>query len=155
MVSHELPKVSFAIADDGVFLDAQTKTVIAHGSPSVLRETCSDPQVRAFMRREQAEHRRCRQRVNAMILDRQTAIGAFVFGGFILALGAVILFGNFRLFNPTVAGGGYLPGFGQRPVRWRSCDVSRGTGRRRGRHLATIRSADTGCLYPRDTPARA
>ena len=37
-----------------------------------------------------------------MILDRQTAIGAFVFGGFILTLGAIILFGNFRLFNPTV-----------------------------------------------------
>ncbi len=54
MVSHELPSL-FAIADDGVFLDAQTKTVIAHGSPSVLRETCSDPQVRAFMRREQAD----------------------------------------------------------------------------------------------------
>ena len=54
IVSHELPSL-FAIADDGVFLDAQTKTVIAHGSPSVLRETCSDPQVRAFMRREQAD----------------------------------------------------------------------------------------------------
>jgi phospholipid/cholesterol/gamma-HCH transport system ATP-binding protein len=54
MVSHELPSL-FAIADDGVFLDAQTKTVIAHGSPSVLRETCIDPQVRAFMRRQQAD----------------------------------------------------------------------------------------------------
>jgi phospholipid/cholesterol/gamma-HCH transport system ATP-binding protein len=35
-----------------VFLDAQTKTVIAHGSPSALRDTCPDPQVQAFMRRE-------------------------------------------------------------------------------------------------------
>ena len=33
--------------------------------------------------------------------DRQTAIGAFVFGGLVLAFGAVILFGNFRLFSPT------------------------------------------------------
>jgi paraquat-inducible protein B len=33
--------------------------------------------------------------------DRQTAIGAFVFGGVVLALGAVVLFGNFRLFSPT------------------------------------------------------
>jgi paraquat-inducible protein B len=33
--------------------------------------------------------------------DRQTAIGAFVFGGLVLALGAVVLFGNFRLFSPT------------------------------------------------------
>jgi phospholipid/cholesterol/gamma-HCH transport system ATP-binding protein len=51
IVSHELPSL-FAIADDGVFLDAQTKTAIAHGSPSVLRDTCSDHQVTAFMRRE-------------------------------------------------------------------------------------------------------
>jgi phospholipid/cholesterol/gamma-HCH transport system ATP-binding protein len=51
IVSHELPSL-FAIADDGVFLDAQTKTVIAHGSPSALRDTCPDPQVQAFMRRE-------------------------------------------------------------------------------------------------------
>lgn len=51
IVSHELPSL-FAIADDGVFLDADTKTVIAHGSPATLRDTCSDPQVQAFMRRE-------------------------------------------------------------------------------------------------------
>jgi phospholipid/cholesterol/gamma-HCH transport system ATP-binding protein len=54
IVSHELPSL-FAIADDGVFLDAQTKTVIAHGAPSALRDTCPDPQVEAFMRRERPE----------------------------------------------------------------------------------------------------
>jgi phospholipid/cholesterol/gamma-HCH transport system ATP-binding protein len=54
IVSHELPSL-FAIADDGVFLDAQTKTVIAHGSPAMLRDTCSDPQVQSFMRREHHE----------------------------------------------------------------------------------------------------
>jgi phospholipid/cholesterol/gamma-HCH transport system ATP-binding protein len=53
IVSHELPSL-FAIADDGVFLDAQTKTVIAHGSPSALRDNCTDPQVHAFMQREHA-----------------------------------------------------------------------------------------------------
>ncbi len=100
MVSHELPSL-FAIADDGVFLDAHTKTVIAHGSPSVLRDTCTDPQVQAFMQREHPDLRRCQRRVNTMSADRQTAIGAFVFGGFTLALAAIILFGNFRLFNPT------------------------------------------------------
>jgi phospholipid/cholesterol/gamma-HCH transport system ATP-binding protein len=54
IVSHELPSL-FAIADDGVFLDAQTKTAIAHGSPAALRDTCPDPQVEAFMRRERPE----------------------------------------------------------------------------------------------------
>ncbi len=54
IVSHELPSL-FAIADDGVFLDAETKTVIAHGSPASLRDTCDNPQVEAFMRRERPE----------------------------------------------------------------------------------------------------
>jgi phospholipid/cholesterol/gamma-HCH transport system ATP-binding protein len=54
IVSHELPSL-FAIADDGVFLDAQSKTAIAHGSPLALRDSCPDPQVEAFMRRERPE----------------------------------------------------------------------------------------------------
>lgn len=55
IVSHELPSL-FAIADDGIFLDAVTKRPIAHGSPTALRDGSDDPQVRAFMRREaQAE----------------------------------------------------------------------------------------------------
>jgi phospholipid/cholesterol/gamma-HCH transport system ATP-binding protein len=54
VVSHELPSL-FAIADDGVFLDAQTKTVIAHGSPAALRDNCPDPTVQAFMKREHRE----------------------------------------------------------------------------------------------------
>ncbi|WP_408869806.1 ABC transporter ATP-binding protein [Gluconacetobacter tumulisoli] len=54
IVSHELPSL-FAIADDGIFLDAQTKTPIAHGAPSWLRDHCDDPQVRAFMHRERPE----------------------------------------------------------------------------------------------------
>ncbi|HEX4365294.1 MAG TPA: ATP-binding cassette domain-containing protein [Rhodopila sp.] len=54
IVSHELPSL-FAIADDGVFLDAETKTAIAHGSPASLRDNSPIPQVEAFMRRERPE----------------------------------------------------------------------------------------------------
>lgn len=54
IVSHELPSL-FTIADDGVFLDAETRTAIAHGSPSALRDSCPNPQVEAFMRRERPE----------------------------------------------------------------------------------------------------
>ena len=36
-----------------------------------------------------------------MARDRQTAIGAFVFGGLLLALAAIVLFGNFRPFSPV------------------------------------------------------
>ncbi len=51
MVSHELASL-FEICDDGIFLDAATHTAIAHGSPKLLRDTCADPAVHAFMHRE-------------------------------------------------------------------------------------------------------
>lgn len=50
IVSHELASL-FEICDDGVFLDAETKTAIAYGSPQALRDTCDHPTVRAFMER--------------------------------------------------------------------------------------------------------
>jgi phospholipid/cholesterol/gamma-HCH transport system ATP-binding protein len=51
LVSHELPSL-FDICDDGVFLDAESKTAIAHGAPQVLRDTCAHPTVHAFMNRQ-------------------------------------------------------------------------------------------------------
>jgi phospholipid/cholesterol/gamma-HCH transport system ATP-binding protein len=51
LVSHELPSL-LAIADDGIFLDAESKHPIAHGSPRNLLESATNPTVRAFMRRE-------------------------------------------------------------------------------------------------------
>ena len=51
LVSHELSSL-FAICDDGVFLDAETKTAIAHGSPKALRDNCEHPSVHAFMHRD-------------------------------------------------------------------------------------------------------
>jgi len=50
IVSHELPSL-FAIADDGIFLDARTRTALAHGSPAALRDQSADAQIRAFMHR--------------------------------------------------------------------------------------------------------
>ena len=50
MVSHELSSL-FGICDDGVFLDAETHTAIAHGAPNVLRDECAHPTVQAFMHR--------------------------------------------------------------------------------------------------------
>ena len=54
IVSHELASL-FAICDDGVFLDSETKTAIAHGSPRALRDGCDHPAVRAFMERAELE----------------------------------------------------------------------------------------------------
>jgi len=51
LVSHDLPSL-FAICDDGVFLDSESKTAIAHGPPSRLRDECEHPIVQAFMHRE-------------------------------------------------------------------------------------------------------
>jgi phospholipid/cholesterol/gamma-HCH transport system ATP-binding protein len=51
IVSHELASL-FSICDDGIFLDAEARTAVAHGAPRTLRDSCQLPQVQAFMRRE-------------------------------------------------------------------------------------------------------
>ena len=50
MVTHELPSI-FAIGDDSVFLDPETKTMIAAGDPKRLLNESRDPRVHAFLTR--------------------------------------------------------------------------------------------------------
>jgi phospholipid/cholesterol/gamma-HCH transport system ATP-binding protein len=50
VVTHELASI-FAIGDDAVFLDAESKTIIARGSPKGLLAECTDPRVRDFLTR--------------------------------------------------------------------------------------------------------
>jgi phospholipid/cholesterol/gamma-HCH transport system ATP-binding protein len=48
VVTHELPSI-FTIGTNSVFLDADTKTMIARGDPRMLRDTSPDPKVREFL----------------------------------------------------------------------------------------------------------
>ena len=50
VVTHELASI-FAIGNNSVFLDADTKTMIAQGDPKILRDECPDPKVRNFLLR--------------------------------------------------------------------------------------------------------
>jgi phospholipid/cholesterol/gamma-HCH transport system ATP-binding protein len=50
IVSHELASI-FAIATNSVFLDAETRTAIAHGDPRKLLKECDNPTVRNFLTR--------------------------------------------------------------------------------------------------------
>jgi phospholipid/cholesterol/gamma-HCH transport system ATP-binding protein len=50
IVTHELASI-FAIADDSVFLDADTRTAIAHGNPHELRDQSDIPKLREFLTR--------------------------------------------------------------------------------------------------------
>jgi phospholipid/cholesterol/gamma-HCH transport system ATP-binding protein len=50
VVSHELASI-FAIGDDSVFLDAETRTMLAQGSPKELRAHSTEGKVRAFLTR--------------------------------------------------------------------------------------------------------
>jgi phospholipid/cholesterol/gamma-HCH transport system ATP-binding protein len=52
VVTHELESL-LTIGDNSVFLDGETKTVIARGAPQDLLENCPDPKVQAFLRREE------------------------------------------------------------------------------------------------------
>ena len=51
IVTHELASI-FSIADRIIMLDSRTKTIIAEGNPSELRENATDPWVRRFFHRE-------------------------------------------------------------------------------------------------------
>lgn len=55
MVSHELPSL-FAIADDGIFLDADTHRPLGTGSPADLRDHHPHPTVQAFLHRKDLVH---------------------------------------------------------------------------------------------------
>jgi phospholipid/cholesterol/gamma-HCH transport system ATP-binding protein len=50
VVTHELASI-FAIADDSIFLDAETRTAIAAGPPKELLARSTDPKVRRFLTR--------------------------------------------------------------------------------------------------------
>jgi len=50
MVTHELASI-FAIGSNSVFLDAETKTIIAKGPPKQLLAESKDPKVLAFLTR--------------------------------------------------------------------------------------------------------
>ncbi|UCE58420.1 MAG: ATP-binding cassette domain-containing protein [Phycisphaerales bacterium] len=54
VVTHELASI-FAIGNNSVFLDPETKTMIAGGHPKTLLAECSDPKVQRFLTRGAAE----------------------------------------------------------------------------------------------------
>jgi len=54
VVTHELASI-FTIGDKSVFLDAETKTMLAVGNPKTLRDTSPEPKIRAFLRRGEAD----------------------------------------------------------------------------------------------------
>ena len=59
VVTHELASI-FTIADDSIFLDAESRTVTAGGNPKELREHSSDPKIRIFLTRGEFSERRTR-----------------------------------------------------------------------------------------------
>jgi phospholipid/cholesterol/gamma-HCH transport system ATP-binding protein len=50
VVTHELASI-FAIADDAVFLDAESRTMLARGAPRRLLDECDHPRVIEFLTR--------------------------------------------------------------------------------------------------------
>jgi phospholipid/cholesterol/gamma-HCH transport system ATP-binding protein len=54
LVTHELPSI-FALGDDSVFLDADSRTMIARGAPRDLLDGCDDPRVQSFLRRGETD----------------------------------------------------------------------------------------------------
>jgi phospholipid/cholesterol/gamma-HCH transport system ATP-binding protein len=57
VVTHELASI-FAIGDNSVFLDPETRTMIAQGKPATLRDESEDARVRTFLRRGESHEPR-------------------------------------------------------------------------------------------------
>jgi phospholipid/cholesterol/gamma-HCH transport system ATP-binding protein len=53
VVTHELASI-FTIGNNSVFLDAESKTMIAGGDPKILKAQCPDAAVRSFLNRGEA-----------------------------------------------------------------------------------------------------
>jgi phospholipid/cholesterol/gamma-HCH transport system ATP-binding protein len=68
-VTHELASI-FAIGDNSVFLDTETKTMIAAGDPKKLLEESEDPRVRTFLTRGAAAGRFPASGVRAIDINR-------------------------------------------------------------------------------------
>jgi phospholipid/cholesterol/gamma-HCH transport system ATP-binding protein len=56
VVTHELASI-FAIGNNSIFLDAESKTVIAHGNPKDLLKNCKDHRVRTFLTRGEEDNK--------------------------------------------------------------------------------------------------
>ena len=85
VVTHELASI-FAIGNNSVFLDAETKTMIAQGDPRKLRDECPDPRVRNFLLRGGLESAGARGSARAMSKRANPKlIGGFVLGAIALA----------------------------------------------------------------------
>jgi phospholipid/cholesterol/gamma-HCH transport system ATP-binding protein len=56
IVTHELPRI-FAVGNNSVFLDAETKTMIPAGPPKKQLAECTNPTVRRFLTRGNGEGR--------------------------------------------------------------------------------------------------
>jgi len=54
VVTHELASI-FTIGNNSVFLDPETRTMIANGDPHKLLEESNDPRVQSFLRRGEVE----------------------------------------------------------------------------------------------------
>jgi phospholipid/cholesterol/gamma-HCH transport system ATP-binding protein len=54
VVTHELASI-FTIGDNSVFLDVETKTMLAVGNPKTLRDASPEPKIRAFLNRGEAD----------------------------------------------------------------------------------------------------
>jgi phospholipid/cholesterol/gamma-HCH transport system ATP-binding protein len=56
VVSHELASI-FAIGNNSVFLDGESRTMIASGNPKELLAHCPDPRVHRFLTRDEEQRR--------------------------------------------------------------------------------------------------
>ena len=106
IVTHELASI-FAIANNCVFLDTETRTQIATGDPKELLAYSKDPKIR------QISHSRHGKESRLKTMSKRfspTAIGMFVVGSFALLVGAIVVVGSGKMFQKPVQFVCFFPG---------------------------------------------
>ena len=126
VVTHELASI-FAIGDNCVFLDPNTRTMRAQGNPRELLKHSTDPAVQEFLTRGEASaHPLPKPTPDPMSKKANTtSIGLFIVIGVALGVIGLLLFSSSKMFSKTHECHRLLRRLAQRSERRRSGQVPR------------------------------
>ena len=103
VVTHELASI-FAIANNSIYLDVDSRTMTASGDPKKLLAESKDPTVRKFLTRGEESGGSMSKQAN------KTVIGIFVVGAIALVVIAIVLLGSGKFFKQTLRAVCYFEG---------------------------------------------
>ena len=140
MVTHELASI-FAVGNNSVFLDAETKTQIALGDPKRLLAECPDPRCNNFSDEASRLTRKAPELTGGLSVSRRAnpkLVGGFVLAAIGLAVAAALVLAASRCSSRRVNSSSFS-GNRRRPCARLASPVPRGSGRQGRGHRDPLR----------------